>query len=182
MQYNLRQHTELADEAHSEIERTCGGIKDSVQHHMATSLKLWPFLKNIFVFWLDYIFFQRTVKETTTYILNKYKQTKVHVCLLKPKTAQNRQQPPQKPLKTAKRKEKTTQSPYWLQPKERLKTFISVVWRLRKLQPLDDESGPETEPWAAWAGLCWLRSTVWAFSKVNLFFWEEKTFILFLLM
>jgi len=42
VQHNLRQHTELADEAHSEIERTCGGIKDSVQHHMATSLRLQP--------------------------------------------------------------------------------------------------------------------------------------------
>jgi len=42
VQHNLRQHTELADEAHSEIERTCGGIKDSVQHHMATSLRIQP--------------------------------------------------------------------------------------------------------------------------------------------
>ncbi|CAE7721557.1 sti1 [Symbiodinium microadriaticum] len=40
VQHNLRQHTELADEAHSEIERTCGGMKASVQHHMATSLRL----------------------------------------------------------------------------------------------------------------------------------------------
>mmetsp|Transcript_23646 Transcript_23646/g.44669 ORF Transcript_23646/g.44669 Transcript_23646/m.44669 type:complete len:285 (+) Transcript_23646:86-940(+) len=39
VQHNLRQHTELADEVHGEIERTCGGMKTSVQHHMG-SLRL----------------------------------------------------------------------------------------------------------------------------------------------
>ncbi|CAE8740670.1 unnamed protein product, partial [Polarella glacialis] len=37
--HNLRRHTELADEAHHETERTCGGIKTSV-HHMNPSIRL----------------------------------------------------------------------------------------------------------------------------------------------
>jgi len=40
VQHNLRQHTELADEAHHEMERCCYGIKDSVDNHMAPSMRL----------------------------------------------------------------------------------------------------------------------------------------------
>eukprot|EP00933_Yihiella_yeosuensis_P083060 TRINITY_DN97154_c0_g1_i1.p1 TRINITY_DN97154_c0_g1~~TRINITY_DN97154_c0_g1_i1.p1 ORF type:complete len:282 (+),score=51.96 TRINITY_DN97154_c0_g1_i1:148-993(+) len=40
VQHNLRQHTELADEAHHEMERTCYGIKDSVDNKMYPSLRL----------------------------------------------------------------------------------------------------------------------------------------------
>lgn len=36
VQHNLRQHTELADEAHSEIERTCGGIKELEKEALLT--------------------------------------------------------------------------------------------------------------------------------------------------
>lgn len=40
VQHNLRQHTELADEAHNEMERCCHGIKDSVDNHMAPLVRL----------------------------------------------------------------------------------------------------------------------------------------------
>lgn len=40
VQHNLRQHTELADEAHQELERTCVGIKDSVINKMLPPVRL----------------------------------------------------------------------------------------------------------------------------------------------